>query len=66
MPLGQSSIDNNGVIAAATGSGSYTDATCGVYDYTGTGSFSGRTFLMTITLTSPTCNDVTFSMALTR
>lgn len=66
IPIGQGSIDSTGALDGGSGSGTYTEASCGVYSYTVSGGFFGREFRASATYTSRTCYNFNFTMTLTR
>jgi hypothetical protein len=66
IPVGQVTIDNTGAIQSDTGRGSYTEPSCGVYDYTGSGGFFGREFRLSMNGTSRTCYNFNFTAVLNK
>ena|SRR6185503_19307732 len=54
VPLGQMTIDATGAFPGAS-SGTYTDPSCGTYNYTGSGGFFGRSMRLSVSATSRTC-----------
>jgi hypothetical protein len=64
IPMGQVAIDSSGTIVSETGS--YSDPSCGVYNYSATGGFSGRELRFSIAGTSTTCWNFTMTMTLVR
>ena len=66
IPFGQATIDQTGAIDGGGGTGTYTDDSCGTYNYTASGGFSGKEFRLSMSATSSTCYDFNFSMTLTR
>jgi hypothetical protein len=65
VPVGQFSIDTTGNMIGGN-SGSFNEASCGNYDYVGSGGFFGRDFKVSITATSRTCYNFNFTANLSR
>jgi hypothetical protein len=66
IPVGQTTIDNTGALIGTSQTGSYTDPSCGTYQYTASGGFFGRDLRMSMSASSSTCYNFNFSMVLTR
>src|SRR5690349_9618353 len=66
IPFGQTTIDATGALNSAGSSGTFNDPSCGTHTYTGSGGFFGREFRLSLTATSPTCEDFNFTAVLDR
>lgn len=66
LPLGQVTIDATGAIGGGSESGTYTEPSCGTYNYAASGGFFGRELRMSVTASSSTCYDFNFTATLTR
>jgi hypothetical protein len=64
IPVGPMTIDANGSLGA--GSGTYTEPSCGTYDYTASGGFFDRTLQMSIIATSATCFNLNMTINVAR
>ena len=63
IPVGQATIDATGAMPRE--SGTFNDASCGTYNYTVSGGFSGRDFRLSLNATSQTCFNLNMAIALT-
>ncbi len=64
IPMGQVMIDASGTVLSETGS--YTDPSCGLYNYSASGSFTGRELRFSVAGTSSTCWNFSMTMTLSR
>jgi|GEM_PF-3285727 len=64
IPLGAATIDTNGQLESV--SGTFTDPSCGTYQYTASGGFFGRELRMSINATSRTCWNINMTFLLSR
>src|SRR5262249_51875667 len=65
VPVGQITIDATGALDFGTGSGTFTDPSCGTYNYTGSGGFFGRDLRISLSATSRTCYNFNMTVSLT-
>lgn len=66
IPLGQVRIDNTGAIDGGSTTGTYTDPSCGVYNYAASGGFFGNELRISVSATSGTCWNINLSAVLRR
>ena len=66
IPFGQATIDATGALTGGSGSTSFTDPSCGVYQLTGSGGFFGRELRLSVNGVSATCFNFNFSATMTR
>lgn len=64
IPMGQVTIDASGTVLSETGS--FDDPSCGVYNYSASGSFTGRELRFSVAGTSSTCSNFSMTMTLSR
>ena len=64
VPLGSVTIDTTGAMGQDVGS--YTDPSCGTYNYVGSGGFFGRDMRISIVYTSATCYNMNITINLTK
>lgn len=64
IPIGDTTIDANGSIGQ--GSGSFSEPSCGIYSFVGSGGFFGREFRLSAIYTSQTCPPFTITGVLLR
>lgn len=63
IPVGQLAIDATGAFQGNS-AGTYSDPSCGTYNYSASGGFFGRTMRMSISATSRTCYNFNMTMNL--
>jgi hypothetical protein len=63
IPVGQATINATGALDMGSGSGTFTDPSCGTYSYSGSGGFFGRDLRISLSATSRTCFN--FNMTVT-
>ena len=64
IPIGDADIDANGSIGSETGT--INEPSCGIYNYSASGGFFGRTFQFAMQASSSTCPNFNLSGTLTR
>jgi hypothetical protein len=64
IPFGQATIDATGALLGS-GSDTYTDPSCGTYNFTASGGFFGRDLRISLNATSKTCYNFNMTMNLT-
>jgi hypothetical protein len=66
IPMGQMTIDTTGAIDGGSAQGTFNEPTCGTYNATISGGFFGRELRISMTATSSTCYNFTFTSVLSR
>jgi hypothetical protein len=66
VPLGQVTIDATGALGGGSESGTYTEPSCGTYNYAASGGFFGRELRISMTASSSTCYNFNFTATLAR
>jgi hypothetical protein len=64
IPLGSTTIDATGNIGSETGT--FSDPSCGTYNYSASGGFFGKDLRLSVSASSPTCYNFNFTATLTR